>query len=52
MEWWRLVFATWHFGGERGTSSQPHAYLIETQCHGLDITTKGTVALAVTAPGW
>jgi myo-inositol 2-dehydrogenase / D-chiro-inositol 1-dehydrogenase len=31
-----LVFATWRFGGEPGTSSHPHANLIETQCHGLD----------------
>jgi predicted dehydrogenase len=33
----RLVFATWRFGGEIGTSSHPHANLIETQCHGLDM---------------
>jgi predicted dehydrogenase len=33
----RLVFATWRFGGEVGTSSHPHANLIETQCHGLDM---------------
>ena len=32
-----LVFATWRFGGEPGTSSHPHANLIETQCHGLDL---------------
>ena len=32
-----LVFATWRFGGEPGTSSHPHANLIETQCHGLDM---------------
>jgi myo-inositol 2-dehydrogenase / D-chiro-inositol 1-dehydrogenase len=32
-----LVFATWRFGGEAGTSSHPHANLIETQCHGLDM---------------
>jgi predicted dehydrogenase len=31
-----LVFATWRFGGESGTSAHPHANLIETQCHGLD----------------
>jgi predicted dehydrogenase len=30
-----LIFATWRFGGEPGTSSHPHANLIETQCHGL-----------------
>jgi len=37
-----IVFATWRFGGEapqvddsRGT--HPHANLIETQCHGLDM---------------
>jgi myo-inositol 2-dehydrogenase/D-chiro-inositol 1-dehydrogenase len=33
----RLVFATWRFGGEPGTSTHPHANLIETQCHGLDM---------------
>jgi myo-inositol 2-dehydrogenase / D-chiro-inositol 1-dehydrogenase len=33
----RLVFATWRFGGEAGTSTHPHANLIETQCHGLDM---------------
>jgi myo-inositol 2-dehydrogenase/D-chiro-inositol 1-dehydrogenase len=33
----RLTFATWRFGGEAGTSSDPHANLIETQCHGLDM---------------
>jgi predicted dehydrogenase len=33
----RLTFATWRFGGETGTSSHPHANLIETQCHGLDM---------------
>ena len=32
-----LVFAIWRFGGEAGTSSHPHANLIETQCHGLDM---------------
>lgn len=32
-----LVFATWRFGGEVGTSSHPHANLIETQCHGFDM---------------
>jgi len=32
-----LVFATWRFGGEPGNSSHPHANLIETQCHGLDM---------------
>ena len=32
-----LVFATWRFGGEPGRSSHPHANLIETQCHGLDM---------------
>jgi myo-inositol 2-dehydrogenase / D-chiro-inositol 1-dehydrogenase len=31
-----LVFATWRFGGEPGTSTHPHANLIETQCHGFD----------------
>jgi myo-inositol 2-dehydrogenase/D-chiro-inositol 1-dehydrogenase len=33
----RLTFATWRFGGESGTSRHPHANLIETQCHGLDM---------------
>jgi len=33
----RLVFATWRFGGEVGTSAHPYANLIETQCHGLDM---------------
>jgi myo-inositol 2-dehydrogenase / D-chiro-inositol 1-dehydrogenase len=32
-----VVFATWRFGGEPGTSAHPHANLIETQCHGLDM---------------
>ena len=33
----QLTFATWRFGGEPGTSADPHANLIETQCHGLDL---------------
>ena len=33
----RLTFATWRFGGEPGSSRHPHANLIETQCHGLDL---------------
>jgi predicted dehydrogenase len=33
----QLVFATWRFGGEAGTSAHPHANLIETQCHGFDM---------------
>jgi myo-inositol 2-dehydrogenase / D-chiro-inositol 1-dehydrogenase len=32
-----LVFASWRFGGEQGTSAHGHANLIETQCHGLDM---------------
>ena len=32
-----LVFAAWRSGGEIGTSTHPHANLIETQCHGLDM---------------
>ncbi|HLF43251.1 MAG TPA: Gfo/Idh/MocA family oxidoreductase [Acidimicrobiia bacterium] len=32
-----VVFATWRFGGEPGTSLSPHANLIETQCHGFDM---------------
>ncbi len=31
------VFATWRFGGEPGTSTDPYANLVETQCHGLDM---------------
>jgi predicted dehydrogenase len=32
-----ITFASWRFGGEIGTSVHPHANLIETQCHGLDM---------------
>jgi myo-inositol 2-dehydrogenase / D-chiro-inositol 1-dehydrogenase len=32
-----VVFASWRFGGEAGTSSHAHANLIETQCHGFDM---------------
>jgi myo-inositol 2-dehydrogenase/D-chiro-inositol 1-dehydrogenase len=32
-----LVFASWRFGGEPGTSAHPYANLIETQCHGFDM---------------
>ncbi|GAA2345321.1 Gfo/Idh/MocA family oxidoreductase [Dactylosporangium salmoneum] len=32
-----LVFATWRFGGEPNFGTSPHANLIETQCHGLDL---------------
>jgi myo-inositol 2-dehydrogenase/D-chiro-inositol 1-dehydrogenase len=32
-----VVFATWRFGGEPGTSAHPYANLIETQCHGFDM---------------
>lgn len=31
------VFATWRFGGEANVGTHPHANLIETQCHGLDM---------------
>jgi predicted dehydrogenase len=31
------VFATWRFGGEANHGNSPHANLIETQCHGLDM---------------
>ncbi|QGQ95445.1 gfo/Idh/MocA family oxidoreductase [Paenibacillus psychroresistens] len=31
-----LTFASWRFGGE-GASEHPHANLIETQCHGIDM---------------
>jgi predicted dehydrogenase len=33
----RLTFATWRFGGEAGAGTHPHANLIETQCHGIDM---------------
>ena len=32
-----IVFATWRFGGEAGTSEHAQANLIETQCHGFDM---------------
>ena len=32
-----IVFATWRFGGEPNFGTHPHANLIETQCHGLDM---------------
>lgn len=32
-----VVFATWRFGGEPSDTPHPHANLIETQCHGLDM---------------
>lgn len=32
-----LVFATWRFGGEANIGTSPHANLVETQCHGLDM---------------
>jgi len=32
-----IVFATWRFGGEPNFGTHPHANLIETQCHGLDL---------------
>jgi len=31
-----IVFASWRFGGE-GSSTHPHANLIETQCHAFDM---------------
>lgn len=33
----RLTFATWRFGGERGSGEHPYRNLIETQCHGFDM---------------
>ncbi|HYN95792.1 MAG TPA: Gfo/Idh/MocA family oxidoreductase [Pilimelia sp.] len=33
----QVTFASWRFGGDPGTSAHPHANLIETQCHGLDL---------------
>lgn len=32
-----ISFASWRFGGEVGTSTNPDANLIETQCHGFDM---------------
>ncbi|MEV8374921.1 Gfo/Idh/MocA family oxidoreductase [Kribbella sp. NPDC056861] len=32
-----LEFLTWRFGGEGGSDHHPHANLIETQCHGIDL---------------
>ncbi len=32
-----IVFATWRFGGEPNFGDSPHANLIETQVHGLDM---------------
>lgn len=32
-----LNAATWRFGGEGDTQHHPHANLIETQCHGIDM---------------
>ncbi|HEU0163952.1 MAG TPA: Gfo/Idh/MocA family oxidoreductase [Thermomicrobiales bacterium] len=32
-----ISFATWRFGGEGSTTHHPHANLIETQCHGIDM---------------
>lgn len=32
-----IVFATWRFGGEPNIGESPHANLIETQVHGLDM---------------
>ena len=32
-----IVFATWRFGGEPNFGTSPHANLIETQVHGLDM---------------
>lgn len=32
-----LVFATWRFGGEANVGTSPHANLIETQVHGIDM---------------
>ncbi|NMM29607.1 MAG: Gfo/Idh/MocA family oxidoreductase [Cellulomonas sp.] len=32
-----IVFATWRFGGEPSFGTSPHANLIETQVHGLDM---------------
>ncbi|WP_062312099.1 Gfo/Idh/MocA family protein [Demequina rhizosphaerae] len=32
-----VVFATWRFGGEPNFGTSPHANLIETQVHGIDM---------------
>jgi len=32
-----IVFATWRFGGEPNFGTSPHANLIETQVHGIDM---------------
>ncbi|MDN4478294.1 Gfo/Idh/MocA family oxidoreductase [Demequina sp. SYSU T00039] len=32
-----VVFATWRFGGEANIGTSPHANLIETQVHGIDM---------------
>lgn len=32
-----LSLLTWRFGGEGSSAHHPHANLIETQCHGLDL---------------
>lgn len=32
-----LVFVTWRFGGEANIGTSPHANLVETQVHGLDM---------------
>jgi predicted dehydrogenase len=32
-----IIFATWRFGGEPNFGTSPHANLIETQVHGLDM---------------
>jgi predicted dehydrogenase len=32
-----MVFAAWRFGGEPNFGKNPHAQLIETQCHGFDM---------------
>ena len=31
-----VVFSSWRFGGEPNIGTDPHAQLIETQCHGFD----------------
>jgi myo-inositol 2-dehydrogenase / D-chiro-inositol 1-dehydrogenase len=33
----QITFASWRFGGEAGTSANPNANLIETQCHAFDM---------------
>ena len=47
----RLVFATWRFGGEPGTSAHPHANLIDSvMAQMTDLTGRGWSTLVVALP--